>query len=330
MTPTLRLRDPNPTDNTIAITTMPTDISPPIIALAGLLVGLVVGLTGMGGGALLTPLLVLGFGVDPTRAVGSDLLVSLLMKPLGGSVHLRRGTVSLPIVGWLSAGSVPAAFLSVWVFSSIFGDDLNDVIQYAVGGALLLASLGLVAKGAFATRVSADDDGLSRVVVRPFPTLLIGIFGGTAVGITSVGSGSLMVPLLLMLYPLLTSKQLVGTDLVQAVPLVAAATLGHAVFGEVEMGLTVALLVGALPGVWIGAHVSSRAPDHVIRPLLAVTLIVSGLKMLGVTSMVVGAIGLALLVGAIAVVIRSGRHLSTGDDAALGAAPTPVGRSSDL
>lgn len=152
------------------------------------------------------------------------------------------------------------------------------------------------------------DDGLSELLVRPLPTLLVGIFGGIAVGITSVGSGSLMVPLLLMLYPLLTSRQLVGTDLVQAVPLVAAAALGHAMFGHVGIDLTIALLVGALPGVWIGAHVSSRAPDHLIRPLLAVVLIVSGLKMLGVSSIVVGVIGLVLAVGAGTVIVRSHKH----------------------
>ncbi len=284
---------------------MPADVSPLVIALAGLGVGVVVGLTGMGGGALLTPILVLGFGIDPTRAVGSDLLVSLVMKPVGGGVHLRRGTVNLPIVGWLSAGSVPSAFLAVWVMSSVFGDDLDDVIQYAVGAALLLASLGLVAKGAFASRVGGSEDDLAHTAVRPLPTLLVGVFGGMAVGITSVGSGSLMVPLLLMLYPPLTSNQLVGTDLVQAVPLVAAATLGHAAFGEVQLDLTAALLVGALPGVWIGAHISSRAPDHLIRPLLAVVLIVSGLKMLGVGSLAVGVIGLVLLAGAVAVILRS-------------------------
>jgi len=297
---------------------MPADVPPALLALAGLGVGFVVGLTGMGGGALLTPLLVLLFGIDPTKAVGSDLLVSLLMKPVGGGVHLRRGTVNLQIVMWLSIGSVPAAFLSVWVFATFFGDDLNTFIQYAVGGALLAASLGLVAKGAFATRKGIPDNGLSTLIVRPVPTLLIGVFGGIAVGITSVGSGSLMVPLLLMLYPLLTSRQLVGTDLVQAVPLVAAAAFGHALFGHVELGLTIALLVGALPGVWIGAHVSSRAPDHLIRPLLAVVLIVSGLKMLGVNSIVVGVIGLGLTAVAVAVIVRGNRH-------ARAAVPVPVG-----
>ena len=276
---------------------MSSDIPMFVLALAGLGVGFVVGLTGMGGGALMTPVLVLLFGIDPSKAVGSDLVVSLLMKPVGGGVHLRKGTVNLDLVKWLVVGSVPAAFFSVWLFSKLFGPNMNTVIQYSIGVALLLASLGLIAKGAFSGR-RANQDDLVAVPVKPLPTVLIGIFGGVAVGITSVGSGSLMMPLLLILYPMLTAKQLVGTDLVQAVPLVAAASLGHALFGEIEFGLTAALLVGALPGVWLGAHVSSRAADYIIRPILAVVLIISGLKMLQISTMVVGVVG--LLLGAVA------------------------------
>ena len=284
---------------------MPTDPPSYVLALAGLGVGFIVGLTGMGGGALMTPLLVLLFGIDPTRAVGSDLVVSLFMKPVGGGVHLRKGTVNLPMVKWLALGSVPAAFVSVWLFSKIFGNNLSNVIQNAIGVALLLASVGLVLKGAFSGRRGVNGDGLVKVEVKPIPTLLIGIFGGVAVGITSVGSGSLMMPLLLILYPLLTSKQLVGTDLVQAVPLVASAALGHAVFGHIDLGLTVALIVGALPGVWLGAHISSRAADYIIRPILAVVLIISGLKMLGLSSMVVGLVGFALGAVALVMILRN-------------------------
>jgi uncharacterized protein len=274
-----------------------------VLALAGLGVGFVVGLTGMGGGALMTPVLVLLFGVDPSKAVGSDLVVSLLMKPVGGSVHLRKGTVNLPLVKWLVIGSVPSAFISVWIFTRLFGDNLNTVIQYSIGVALLLASLGLVAKGAFSGRQSAPSDDVA-VPVKPLPTLLVGVFGGVAVGVTSVGSGSLMMPLLLILYPALSAKRLVGTDLVQAVPLVAAASLGHVLFGQVEFGLTAALVVGALPGVWLGAHVSSRAADYVIRPLLAVVLITSGLKMLQLSSMVVGIVALVLTTVAVVMILR--------------------------
>jgi uncharacterized membrane protein YfcA len=293
------------------------DINPALLALAGLGVGFVVGLTGMGGGALMTPVLVLLFGVDPTKAVGSDLVVSLLMKPVGGGVHLRKGTVNLQLVRWLCTGSVPAAFLSVVIFTKLFGDNLSSVIQYAIGVALLLASVGLVLKGAFSGRRSTGEEGLAAIEVKPIPTLLIGIFGGVAVGITSVGSGSLMLPLLLMLYPVLLAKQLVGTDLVQAVPLVAAAALGHALFGHIELGLTAALVVGALPGVWLGAHVSSRAADWIIRPILAVVLIVSGLKMLNLSSMVVGIVGLVLALIATAMILRN-RPVATEDLAAAG------------
>ncbi len=283
---------------------MAADIPILVLALAGLGVGFVVGLTGMGGGALMTPVLVLAFGIDPAKAVGSDLVVSLLMKPVGGGVHLRKGTVNLRLVAWLVLGSVPAAFISVWIFSTWFGDDLNRVIQTSIGVALLLASMGLIAKGAFSGR-RADGAASTDVLVRPVPTLLIGIFGGVAVGITSVGSGSLMMPLMLLLYPALSAKQLVGTDLVQAVPLVAAASFGHLLFGEVELGLTAALLIGALPGVWIGAHVSSRAADYIIRPILAVVLIISGLKMLGVATMTVGLVGFVLTAGAVVMIVRS-------------------------
>jgi uncharacterized membrane protein YfcA len=283
---------------------VPTQAPLIVLALAGLGVGFIVGLTGMGGGALMTPVLVLLFGVDPSKAVGSDLVVSLLMKPVGGGVHLRKGTVDLPLVGWLVAGSVPSAFAAVWIASRVFGENFSLVIQYAIGVALLAASLGLIAKGAFSGRrvIGAGD---RDVPIRRLPTLLVGIFGGAAVGITSVGSGSLMMPMILMLYPALTARRLVGTDLVQAVPLVASASLGHLLFGHVELGLTAALLVGALPGVWLGAHVSSRAADHVIRPILAVLLVVSGLKMLNLPSMLVGVVGLVLGVGAVAMTVRS-------------------------
>lgn len=280
--------------------------SPIAIAIAGLGVGFVVGLTGMGGGALMTPILVLLFNVDPGTAVGSDLVASLVMKPVGGGVHLRKGTVNLRLAGWLIAGSVPSAFVSVWFLYTVIGEEnLGSVVKTAIGVALLLASAGLAAKGAFSGRRIADADALAHLHVRPLPTLLIGIFGGVMVGLTSVGSGSLMMVLLLVLYPLITSRMLIGTDLVQAVPLVGAAALAHLLFGEVHLDLTGALLIGALPGVYVGAHISSRAPDHFIRPLLAVVLVVSGLKMLGVGSLAVGIVGLVMAAAAVVVTIRT-------------------------
>lgn len=277
-----------------------------LIALAGAGVGFIVGLTGMGGGALMTPILVLVFGIQPLAAVSSDLVASMVMKPIGGGVHLRRGTVNLSLVKWLVVGSVPSAFLSVWVLESFSDPErVNEIVQYAVGVALLLASVALVAKGAFSGRAGTATGSVDSITIHPARTVLIGVFGGVVVGLTSVGSGSLMLVLLLILYPTLSASSLVGTDLVQAIPLVASAALGHIVFGEVRFDLTASLLIGAIPGVYLGARVSSRSPDRVIRPVLAVVLIVSGLKMLKVPTPIVGSVAGLLAVIAVVLVVRS-------------------------
>jgi len=255
-------------------------------ALAGALVGFTVGLTGMGGGALMTPILVLLFGVTPGTAVSSDLLTSLVMKPVGGTVHFRRGTVDWALVRWLVLGSVPSAFAGVFVLRHLgSGQQVQDNIKTLLGWALVVAAMALIAKAFIAARSGARRRTTApqgeRIVVKRAATLLIGVAGGFIVGMTSVGSGSLMMVLLLLLYPRLTAKELVGTDLVQAIPLVGSAALSHLLFGHVDFGLTGSLLVGSLPGVYLGARVSSRAPDAVIRPTLVVILLASALKLLG-------------------------------------------------
>jgi uncharacterized protein len=262
----------------------------PLIMLTGLLVGAVVGLTGMGGGALMTPLLVLLFKVQPLAAVSSDLVAAFVMKPVGAGVHLRRGTVHLGLVRYLVLGSVPAAFSGVLILDGLGdGEAVQDRIKLLLGLALLLAAASIIAKQRVAARrgvVSANDVG--EVVVRPVPTVLVGVLGGLVVGMSSVGSGSLMIVMLLVLYPQLSARQLVGTDLLQAIPLVGSAALGHLLFGDFQLGVTVSLLVGALPGVYLGARVSSRAPDALIRPILVVVLCASGAKLLGASNEVVG------------------------------------------
>lgn len=275
----------------------------PALAGGAFLVALVVGLTGMGGGALMTPMMLLFFDVPPLAAVSSDLVASAVMKPVGGLVHLRRGTVNLRLVGWLCAGSVPAAFCGVLV-ARLLGDgaDVQQVIKYALGVALLLAVAGLVAKAWLGARRDAAlpegaADAALDVHVRPIPTLLVGMVGGIVVGITSVGSGSLIIVALLLLYPTLRANGLVGTDLVQAVPLVLSAALGHLLFGDFRLDLTTSLLLGSLPGVYLGARVSARAPGGVIRALLVVVLLASSLKLLGVGT----AATAWILLGAIAV-----------------------------
>lgn len=251
----------------------------PLLSLAGLLVGFTVGLTGMGGGALLTPVMVLIFDTSPLTAVSSDLVVSLLMKPIGGGVHLRRGTVRTDIAKWLCVGSVPAAFTGVILLRLLGGDDQTAFLKTALGTALLVAAAGIVVRPVIERRRRVP----AKVTppVKPGLTVAVGAAGGLIVGITSVGSGSLIIVMLLFLYPGLRPAELVGTDLVQAIPLVASAALGHLLFGDVRLGLTVSLVAGALPGVYLGARMSSRAPDRVVRPALVTVLVTSGLKLVG-------------------------------------------------
>jgi uncharacterized membrane protein YfcA len=278
------------------------------VAAAGLLVGFTVGLTGMGGGALMTPLLVLLFKVQPLAAISSDLVAAVIMKPVGGGVHLRRGTVNFALVRWLMVGSVPAAFAGVLVLRAL-GDGavVQARIKEALGAALLLAASSIAAKGLLAARAARRalrPDTVGPAPARPFQlrplsTVLVGVVGGLVVGMTSVGSGSLMIVMLLLLYPMLRSSELVGTDLVQAIPLVASAAAGHLLFGDFRLDLTASLLVGSLPGVYLGARLSSRANDAVIRPALTLVLVASGLKLLGVDTLQLSLLVLALVMVAV-------------------------------
>ena len=276
------------------------------LAIAALGIGIVVGLTGMGGGALMTPVLVLFFDVLPLTAVSSDLVASAVMKPVGSVVHLRRGTVHLGLVKWLCAGSVPAAFAGVLVARTLGrGEQVQAVIRSALAIALLFSAGGLMVRAYIRLaeharvrdgRAAPLPQGRPRVEVRPFPVVVVGILGGLVVGMTSVGSGSLIIIALMALYPRLTASELVGTDLVQAVPLVASAALGHILFGDFQLALTTSLLAGSIPGVWIGAHLSARAPGGLVRRALGFVLLASALKLLDVSTAATGIILAAVLV----------------------------------
>lgn len=276
----------------------------PSLILGGVIVGFIVGLTGMGGGALMTPMLIFFFRVDPLMAVSSDVVASLFMKPAGAFVHLQRKTVNLKLVGWLCLGSVPAAFSGVILLRVLpFGDALNEILKIILGVALLMATAGLIIRAVLGMiqRNTALGEGAAapsrpEVVVRPVPTVILGAVAGLLVGMTSVGAGSVIIVALLLMYPGLKASQLVGTDLVQAVPLVAAASLGHLLYGDFSLGLTTSLLIGAIPGAWFGARVSSRAPGGIIRRVLAILLLASGLKLVGVPTEWVFGITLAALV----------------------------------
>lgn len=272
----------------------------PFVALAGVLVGFTVGLTGMGGGALMTPILVLFFGVQPMAAVSSDLVASFVMKPVGSMVHLRRGTVNRGLVFWLVVGSVPSAFCGVLLLRSMGdGEAVQQRLRYFLAAALLIAVATIVVKAVLGVRRSVKErregvfgltapQALTDVTVRRVPTVVVGVLGGIMVGMTSVGSGSLIIVALLLLYPRIRASQLVGTDLVQAVPLVGSAALGHLLLGDFQLGLTASVLVGSLPGVYVGARVSAVAPGRLVRRALMVVLLTSGLKLANVDTVVLG------------------------------------------
>jgi hypothetical protein len=275
----------------------------PAMTVVGLVIGALVGLTGMGGGALMTPVLVFFFGVDALTAISSDLVISLFMKPFGGIVHLVRRTVDLRLVGLLMIGSVPAAFLGAVLTSLLPDGSVQSVLLVLLGATLLIAAAGLIVRAWMQmTRThsplgeGAAPMGRPAVRLRPASTIALGAGAGLMVGLTSVGAGSIVIVALLLLHPALKASQLVGTDLVQAVPLVAAAALGHALFGSVDLGVAGSVLIGAIPGVIIGAWLSSRAPGGIIRRVLAVLLVASGLKLLGVPTPVVIAAGVAAVV----------------------------------
>jgi uncharacterized protein len=267
------------------------------IAVAAAIVGFTVGLTGMGGGALMTPILLIFFSINPTAAVSSDLVAAMVMKPVGGGVHIRRRTVRWDMVKWLCVGSIPAAFGGVMVLQQV-GDPqaIEDATKTLLGFTLLLAAAAMVFKSYLQGRRSAQARraGLDPYAsaeptrVKPIPTIFVGILGGFLVGLTSVGSGSIIIVCLMLLYPRLRGAQLVGTDLVQAIPLVSAAALAHILVGDFELGLTTNILIGALPAVWIGARMSSKAPDGVIRPALVFVLVATSLKLLGLPTPILG------------------------------------------
>jgi uncharacterized protein len=272
----------------------------PYIVLGSAIIGLLVGMTGAGGGALMTPMLILLFGIAPSTAISSDLVAAVVMRPLGALVHLRAGTVNRRLVGWMVLGSVPAAFLGAYLLHVMgHAKTAQHNIELALGIALLAGA------GAMVLRYGLDRRGGHRrtalvheVTPRPLATVAIGVLGGIVVGMTSVGSGSLMIVLLLFLYPMIGAKQLVGTDLTQAVPLTLAAALGALAFGHVELAVTTSLIIGSVPAVLVGSMLSSSVPDRYIRPVIAFAIFASGLKYVGVGATALGWILCTVLFGA--------------------------------
>ena len=281
------------------------------IAIAGLVVGFVVGLTGMGGGALMTPALIfLGVG-DAATVVTADLTAAAVYKTGGAVVHAREGSPNFSLAKWLILGSVPMALLGPHLVAGLTSDEdeLDYVLKMAIGFALLLAA------STYALRLyinlrrirggAPDADASPRI--RPVPTLLGGALGGLLVGITSVGSGSVIMVALLMLYPGLSAVKLVGTDLVQAVPLVLAAAISNIALNGLDWELLIPLVAGSVPGTMIGSSIAPRVPQSIIRRGIVVVLTMSGVALLDKAGwaplgedethpMLIAGVGLAMIV----------------------------------
>lgn len=271
------------------------------LTAGGLLTGLMVGLTGMGGAALVTPMLVLLFGVSPATAVSSDVVATAVMKPVGAWVHIRAKTVHWGLVGWLSVGSIPGVLIGTWIFASVLGtDEASETIRTWIGWVLLIAVGAMIAKvwvGRRASGLRASHEELGTAMpVRRVPTVALGVAVGLLVGMTSVGSGSLVVTALLLLYPLMRPSILVGTDLTQAVPMLVVGAIAHAGFGEISIPVVASLLLGQIPGVWLGARMSSRYDGSALRWLLMVVLAATAVKLLGAPTLVAGMIGIVGLI----------------------------------
>ena len=274
----------------------------------GLFTGLLVGMTGMGGGSLMTPLLVFLFGVPPTTAIGTDIAHGAAFKTVSAIQHRRMGNVRARLAGWMIIGSAPLSLVGVWAAVQItqrYGDDVESLMGRVLGAALLFGAIGLVAKSL--VHAGAGGDGDWTLTTRDkVAAVLIGALGGFIVGLTSVGSGVFFGLTLLILFPLRAHK-VVGTDIFHAAALLYVAGMGHWIAGNVDFGLLGWLLLGSIPGVLVGGRLTLSIPDQALRLLLAAILGLAGIKLLDVPG--AGAIVVvALSVGVAALLVWIGRH----------------------
>jgi uncharacterized protein len=255
----------------------------PLIVLFGLGVGVLVGLTGMGGGSLMTPLLIVVIGTKPVVAVGTDLAYGAVTKTVGGWRHFRHGTVDMGMSGWMAVGSVPAAVGGVYVLEAIqsaYGKQFDDVMLTLVAGALLFTGVAVLARSMFLPSfIDKEKDRVVMTTRNKVAAVSLGVFVGFVLGVTSAGSGSLIAVGLILLFRL-APKEVVATDVFHAAILLWAAAIAHIVVGNVDYGLMVNILVGSLPGVWIGSHLVTKIQASTLRTALAIVLVGSGLGLL--------------------------------------------------
>ena len=252
----------------------------PLYSIAGLLVGLLVGITGVGGGSLMTPLLVLAFGFHPATAVGTDLLYASATKTVGAAVHGAGGTVDWKVVRRLATGSVPATIATLLALAW-FGADVDatgHVISFTLGCALIATAIAIFFRNQIVDFFTRGREPLPDRQVAIL-TIILGAALGTLVSLSSVGAGALGMTVLLILYPRMPVSRLVGSDIAHAVPLTFIAGAGHWLLGAIDFGLLGALLIGSIPGIIIGSLIATRVPDRILRPILAATLALVGCKL---------------------------------------------------
>jgi len=257
-------------------------VDPALVAF-GFAVGLLVGMTGIGGGSLMTPLLILVFGVKPVIAVGTDLAYGALTKTLGGYKHWRQGTVDTRLSGWMAVGSVPAALGGVWVLGALkraHGANMDTLLLRILAGALLVTGVATLARALFLKQLVARERAELRLGrAHKAAAVVLGAVVGFVLGLTSAGSGALIAVGLILVFRLVPTR-VVGTDVFHAAVLLWAAATAHLVAGNVDFGLAATILLGSLPGVWIGSHYSIRVPTGALRTTLAVLLVGSGVALL--------------------------------------------------
>ncbi len=253
----------------------------PLYSLSGFAVGLLVGLTGVGGGSLMTPLLILLFGIHPATAVGTDLLYAAATKTAGTAVHGWNRNIDWRVVGRLAAGSVPATAITILFLSQLLppGHAKADFISPMVGVAVIITAISLMFRKTLLRYVSARQGKMTEARTTLL-TIVLGATMGVLVSLSSVGAGAIGVTVLFILYPKFPTVRIVGSDIAHAVPLTLLAGAGHWYLGDVNFGLLGSLLVGSLPGIVIGSVVAARVPDTLLRPILASTLVVVGGKLI--------------------------------------------------
>jgi len=278
------------------------------LTLTGLLIGTLVGLTGMGGGSLMTPILVILFGWNPAVAIGTDIAHGAIFKTAGALQHRRMGNVRAQLAGWMFVGSAPMSLLGVWLADWIderYGDGVESLMAQVLGGALLFGCVGLLAK-TFVQAKAIGDEPWTLSARDRVAAVLIGLFGGFVVGLTSVGSGVFFGLTLLVVFPLRAHK-VVGTDIFHAAALLYVAGAGHWLAGNVDLGAVGWLLLGSIPGVLLGGHLTLSIPERPLRVVLATVLGLAGLKLVDVPGAGI-AVVVALALGMAALLAWLGRH----------------------